>query len=93
MRTPAMRCLLAGEAMTRTTISACSFSLPACAPSSQSHVMSKIGPSLSCSSSALTISFSLPAKCSQDGMTGNGFSPLNRASLGCTSFIGGSFWA
>ena len=39
-------------------------------------------PILSCSSSALRISFSLPAKCSQAGMAGKGFSPANRASLG-----------
>jgi hypothetical protein len=42
-------------------ISACSRSAPAWAPSSQSQVMSKIGPSSFCSCRALRISFSEPA--------------------------------
>jgi hypothetical protein len=39
-------------------------------------------PSFSICSSAFRISFSLPAKCSQAGITGNGFSPANRAASG-----------
>src|SRR5512134_1479840 len=77
-----MRWRLALETSTPAITSACAFSWPAGAPSSQSQVTSKIGPSVSWSSSALRISFSLPAKCSQDGMTGKGRSPLNSASFG-----------
>jgi hypothetical protein len=46
---------------TSTIISACCFSRPAWAPSSQSQVTSKIGPIFSRSSSAFTMIFSLPA--------------------------------
>src|SRR5258706_15752018 len=83
MRTPAIAKVLRLEVSTSTIISACCFSLPASAPSSQSQVTSKTRPSFDCSSSALTISFSLPAKCSHAGITGKGFSPANSASLGC----------
>src|SRR5476649_1355478 len=82
MRTPAMAKAFFGEVSTSTIISACSFSLPASAPSSQSQVMSKTRPSFDCSSSALPINRSLPAKCSHAGITGKGFSPAKRASRG-----------
>ena len=80
---PPWRSVLRAEASTSTIICACSRSRPAAAPSSQSHVMSKTAPELACSSSALPISFSLPAKCSHAGMMGKGCSPANRASRGC----------
>src|SRR5258706_8336068 len=82
MRAPAIANALRSEPRISTIISACCFSLPASAPSSQSQVMSNTRPSFACSSSALPISFSLPAKCSHAGITGNGFSPAKRASLG-----------
>src|SRR3954470_3319074 len=82
MRTPAWRNLFAGLVSRRAIISACSRSRPAWAPSSQSQVTSKIGPSFAWISKAFTISFSLPAKCSHDGITGNGRSPLNKAAWG-----------
>ena len=79
MRTPAWRRTFAGLFRRCTIISACSRSRPGWAPSSQSQVTSKIGPSFVWISKAFAISFSLPAKCSHDGMTGNGRSPLNKA--------------
>src|ERR1700684_1469857 len=85
MRTPACLNLLPAECCMRTIISACSRSLPAGAPSSQSQVTSKMGPNSACNSSALPMRTSLPAKCSQDGMIGNGFSPWNSAVFGCTA--------
>ena len=75
--------ILAADESTSTIISACCFSLPASAPSSQSHVMSNTRPIFACSSRALPISLSLPAKCSHAGMTGKGFSPVKSASRGC----------
>jgi len=45
--------------------------------------MSKMRPTFACSSSALPMSFSLPAKCSHAAMTGNAFYPAKSASLGC----------
>src|SRR5476651_2170188 len=82
MRTPAIAKAFFGEVSTSTIISACCFSLPASAPSSQSQVMSKTRPNFDCSSSALPIKRSLPAKCSHAGITGKGFSPAKRASRG-----------
>src|ERR1700682_2985275 len=88
MRAPAMPNVFLSDESTPTIISACSFSLPACAPSSQSQVMSKSRPIFACSSSAFTMSFSLPAKCSQAGITGKGFSPAKRASRGWVAIAG-----
>src|SRR5688572_27683435 len=47
-------------------------------------VTSKVPPSFSCSSKAFRISFSDPAKCSHEGMTGKGVSPSKRACAGWT---------
>src|ERR1700682_402884 len=76
------------EVSTSTIISACCFSLPASAPSSQSQVTSNTRPIFDWSSSAFAMSFSLPAKCSQAGITGNGFSPAKRASRGWVAIAG-----
>src|SRR5262249_7793576 len=86
MRAPDIRRALASERSSRTTSSACSRSRPVGAPSSRSIVMSNV-PDLPCSSSALPMSFSDPAKCSHDGMTGNGFSPANSACCGWVRLI------
>jgi len=73
MRAPTRPWRLSAPLMAAATISAWAFSAPAGAPSSQSQVRSKTGPSVRCNSSALPISFSLPAKCSQAGRAGKGF--------------------
>ena len=82
MRTPTMAKALRVELASSTIISACCFSLPAGAPSSQSQVRSKSRPMDFCSSSDFTMSFSVPAMCSHAGITGNGFSPGKSAAAG-----------
>jgi hypothetical protein len=82
MRAPAMPNALRFELSSSTIISACCFSLPAGAPSSQSQVTSKRRPIDFCRSSALTMSFSEPAKCSHAGIAGKGFSPAKSAARG-----------
>ena len=55
-------------------------------------VMSKTPPILFCSSSAFVMRSSVPAKCSQVGMIGKGFSPSKRTSFGCLGMFGFRYW-